>query len=194
MAILWNIAIDYTVFRRCVMIHIETPRLQLRDWNETDLKPFSQLNADEKVMRYFPKTLSTEETNVFYQSIIAEINECGFGLYAVEVKETKKFIGFIGFHRATFQADFTPCVEIGWRLKKEAWGKGYATEGAVACIHYGFNELGFSDIYSFTADVNTPSKNLMVKIGMSFIKYFHHPKVEINTPLNKHVLYHIKKK
>lgn len=189
-----SMAIVYTVFRRCVMIHIETSRLQLRDWKDTDIKPFSRLNADENVMRYFPKTLSTEETNVFYQSIIAEFKECGFGLYAVEVKETKEFIGFIGFHRATFEADFTRCVEIGWRLKKEAWGKGYATEGAAACLHYGFNELGLSDIYSFTADVNTPSKNVMRKIGMSFNKYFQHPKVEINSPLNKHVLYHVEKK
>lgn len=172
------------------MIYLETARLQLRDWEETDLEPFSQLNADEKVMTYFPKTLSTEETNVFYKSIISEIKECGFGLYAVEVKENKEFIGFIGFHRATFEADFTPCIEIGWRLKKEAWGKGYATEGAAACLQYGFNELGFSDIYSFTADVNKPSKNVMIKIGMNFIKTFNHPKVEKESPLRKHVLFH----
>ncbi|NWQ42821.1 GNAT family N-acetyltransferase [Bacillus sp. EB106-08-02-XG196] len=175
------------------MIYLETSRLKLRDWEDTDLEPFSRLNADEKVMKYFPKTLSSEETTVFYKSIISEFIECGFGLYAVDVKENKEFIGFIGFHRANFEADFTPCVEIGWRLKQEAWGKGYATEGAAACLQYGFKELGFSDIYSFTADVNTPSKNVMIKIGMSFIKYFNHPKIEIKSPLNTHVLYHIKK-
>ncbi|SEC75960.1 GNAT family N-acetyltransferase [Paenibacillus sp. GP183] len=173
------------------MIYLETSRLQLRDWEETDLEPFSRLNADEKVMTYFPKTLSTEETNVFYKSIVSEFKECGFGLYAVEVKESKVFIGFIGFHRATFEADFTPCIEIGWRLKKEAWGKGYATEGAEACLQYGFNKLGFIDVYSFTADVNNPSKNVMIKIGMSFVKTFNHPKVEKSSPLNKHVLFHI---
>ncbi|AZS14350.1 GNAT family N-acetyltransferase [Paenibacillus lutimineralis] len=175
------------------MIYLETSRLLLRDWEENDLVPFSRLNADEQVMKYFPKTLSTEETNGFYQSIIAELKECGFGFYAVEVKENKDFIGFIGFHRATFESDFTPCIEIGWRLKKEAWGKGYATEGAAACLQYGFNNLGFNDVYSFTADVNTPSKNVMIKIGMSFIKMFHHPKVEKDSPLNKHVLFHISK-
>lgn len=173
------------------MIYIETSRLHLRDWEETDLEPFTRLNRDEKVMKYFPKTLSAEETNKFHQSILSEFNESGFGLYAVEVKGNKEFIGFIGFHRATFEADFTPCIEIGWRLKKEAWGKGYATEGAAACLHFGFNELGLRDVYSFTADMNKPSINVMEKIGMSFMKNFDHPNVEKNSPLNKHVLYHI---
>ncbi|MBD3917551.1 GNAT family N-acetyltransferase [Paenibacillus sp. PR3] len=173
------------------MIYFETARLQLRDWEETDLEPFRRLNADEEVMTYFPKTLSNEETDVFYQSIMSEFQECGFGLYAVEVKESKAFIGFIGFHRPTFEADFTPCIEIGWRLKKEAWGKGYATEGAKACLQYGFNQLGFTDVYSFTAEVNTPSKNVMSKIGMRFIRTFEHPRVEEGSPLKKHVLFHI---
>ncbi|MBW8348825.1 GNAT family N-acetyltransferase [Bacillus sp. IITD106] len=176
------------------MIYVETLRLQLSDWKETDLEPFSRLNADEQVMMYFPKPLSKEETNVFHQSILSELKECGFGLYAVEVKENKEFIGFIGFHKATFKADFTPCIEIGWRLKKEAWGKGYATEGASACLQYGFNELGFSDVYSFTSDVNKPSKNVMKKIGMNFIKTFNHPKIKNDSPLSKHVLFHISQK
>lgn len=173
------------------MIYLETARLQLRDWKETDLAPFRRLNADEKVMTYFPKTLSFEETDVFYKLIISEIKECGFGLYAVEEKTNNEFIGFIGFHRATFEADFTPCIEIGWRLKKEAWGKGYATEGAASCLKYGFTVLNFSEVYSFTADVNQPSKNVMRKIGMDFIKTFDHPNVEEDSPLKKHVLFHI---
>lgn len=173
------------------MIYIETSRLRLRDWEEGDLKPFIELNADEKVMTYFPKTLSTEETMLFYKTIVSEFKECGFGLYAVELKRNKEFIGFIGFHRATFEADFTPCIEIGWRLKKEAWGKGYATEGAKACLKYGFNTLNFNNVYSFTADVNKPSINVMIKIGMRFIKTFNHPKVEKSSLLNKHVLFYI---
>lgn len=176
------------------MIYLETSRLLLRDWEEADLEPFSRLNADEQVMRYFPKTLSPEETHGFYQSIVAEFKECGFGLYAVEVKERKEFIGFIGFHRPTFESDFTPCVEIGWRLKKEAWGKGYATEGATACLQLGFNQLGFDEVYSFTATINTPSQNVMTKIGMSYLKLFDHPRVEKDSPLCKHVLYHVGKR
>ncbi|MDF2721581.1 MAG: family N-acetyltransferase [Paenibacillus sp.] len=173
------------------MIYVETSRLQLRDWEETDLESFCRLNADEQVMRYFPKTLTAEETTAFYNSIVAEFKQCGFGLYAVEVKEHNEFIGFIGFHRATFEADFTPCIEIGWRLKKEAWGKGYATEGAAACLQYGFNELGLDDVYSFTAELNNPSRKVMTKIGMRYIQQFNHPKVEKDSPLSKHVLFHI---
>ncbi|MCG7410832.1 GNAT family N-acetyltransferase [Paenibacillus sp. ACRRX] len=172
------------------MIYIDTSRLILRDWEGRDVEPFCRLNADEKVMTYFPKTLTTNETNEFYHTIISEFEACGFGLYAVESKQDKAFIGFIGFHRATFDADFTPCIEIGWRLKKEAWGQGLATEGAAACLKYGFNELGFSDVYSFTADVNQPSKNVMKKIGMRYLKTFNHPRVESASPLCKHVLFH----
>ncbi|MEC0329106.1 GNAT family N-acetyltransferase [Paenibacillus macerans] len=176
------------------MIYFETPRLRFRDWKEADIEPFSRLNADDQVMKYFPKTLSAEETNLFYNSIESEFMEYGFGRYAVEVKENNDFIGFIGFHRATFETDFTPCIEIGWRLKKEAWGKGYATEGAAACLQYGFNTLGFDEVYSFTADINEPSKKVMIKIGMSFVKMFLHPRVDEYSPLSKHVLFHIKAK
>ncbi|MBM6996020.1 Acetyltransferase (GNAT) family protein [compost metagenome] len=175
------------------MIYIETTRLQLRDWKESDLAPFRQLNADEQVMRYFPKTLSSEETNELYQSILSEFQAYGFGLYAVEVKETQEFIGFIGFRKVTFEADFTPCIEIGWRLKQEAWGKGYASEGAAACLQYGFTHLGFQEIYSFTAVINTPSRNVMTKIGMDYVKRFHHPRVEKDSPLSEHVLFQIRR-
>ncbi|PPA70662.1 GNAT family N-acetyltransferase [Jeotgalibacillus proteolyticus] len=175
------------------MVYIETERLLLRSWKEEDLKPFRLMNEDKEVMRYFPKSLSKKETDLFYQVIAAEFGETGFGLYAAEEKETKEFIGFIGFHRAVFSADFTPCIEIGWRLKKDAWGKGYATEGASACLNYGFNELGFRDIYSFTARVNEPSINVMKKIGMTFQGSFSHPKVEEGSVLKEHVLYHVEK-
>ncbi|NOU67762.1 GNAT family N-acetyltransferase [Paenibacillus sp. LMG 31461] len=171
------------------MIYLETARLRLRNWVETDLEPFRQLNADEEVMTYFPKTLSKDETDTFYRSILSEFQECGFGLYAVEVKENQEFIGFIGFHRANLESDFTPCIEIGWRLKKAAWGKGYATEGAEACLHYGFKELGFPKVYSWTAEINKPSSNVMNKIGMQFIKMFNHPKVGLDSALCRHVLY-----
>lgn len=175
------------------MIYIETPRLRLRDWQEADFEPFSQMNADEEVMKFFPKTLSKQESDAFAQAIIAEIKEFGFGLYAVEVKETSEFIGFIGFHRATFESDFTPCIEIGWRLKKEEWGRGYATEGAKACLQYGFEELGFDEIYSFTAAINEPSKHVMRKIGLQFVKEFDHPRIDKDSSLLKHVLYHIQR-
>lgn len=175
------------------MIYIETPRLRLRDWKEADFEPFSRMNADEEVMKFFPKTLSKEESDAFAKAIISEIKEFGFGLYAVETKETNEFIGFIGFHRATFEADFTPCIEIGWRLKKEVWGRGHATEGAKACLQYGFEELDFGEIFSFTAAINEPSKHVMRKIGLQFVKKFDHPRVDQDSPLLQHVLYRIRK-
>lgn len=110
----------------------------------------------------------------------------------MEVKESKEFIGFIGFHRPSFEADFTPCIEIGWRLKRDAWGKGYATEGAKACLKYGFTELNFKEVYSFTAKINKPSEKVMKKIGMQYVKEFDHPKLEPNNKLCKHVLYVIR--
>jgi ribosomal-protein-alanine N-acetyltransferase len=173
------------------MIYIETDRLILRDWEDSDIEPFSAINKDKEVMRYFPRTLTDEESISLYNRIIAEFKEYGYGLFAVQEKSTNAFIGFIGFHRATFEADFTPCIEIGWRLAKEAWGKGYATEGARACLRYGFDQLGFEEVCSFTALINDPSKNVMGKIGMSFIETFHHPNVEADSPLNEHVLFKI---
>ncbi|RUS46182.1 GNAT family N-acetyltransferase [Cohnella sp. AR92] len=171
------------------MIHIETPRLLLRDWTDADLSPFRRMNADEQVMRFFPNALSFSQTDTFYRSIRDEFDECGYGLYAAESKESREFIGFIGFHRASFEADFTPCIEIGWRLKHEAWGRGYATEGAEACLRHGLGELAFPEVYSFTAEINKPSSRVMEKIGMAFVKTFDHPRVEPDSPLRKHVLY-----
>lgn len=176
------------------MIYFETARLRFRDWKEADIIPFTEMNADNEVMKYFPKTLSADESYEFYEAIVSKFHDYGFGFYAVEEMERNEFIGFIGFHEATFEADFTPCIEIGWRLKKEVWGKGYATEGAEACLHYGFTELGFHDVFSFTAEINTPSQNVMRKIGMDFTTYFDHPKLPIESPLRRHVLYHIKQK
>ena len=176
------------------MIYIETDRLILRDWKGSDLEPFRKLNSDEKVMKYFTNILSYEQTDKFYNAIIKELRDCGFGLYAVEVKKNKEFIGFIGFHKATFSSDFTPCIEIGWRLKKEFWGRGYATEGAKACLSYGFKKLGLEEIYSFTSKINKPSENIMKKIGMNYMKDFNHPKIDSDNKLCRHVLYNIKKK
>ncbi|MBM7568531.1 GNAT family N-acetyltransferase [Paenibacillus sacheonensis] len=173
------------------MIYLETERLRFRDWEAEDLEPFRQMNADETVMRYFPNRRTAEETDAFHRSIQVEHKACGFGLYAVEAKATGEFIGFIGFHRAVFESDFTPCIEIGWRLRQEAWGQGFATEGAAACLRYGFETLGLTEVYSFTAEANTPSRSVMIKIGMQYVKSFDHPKVEPGHPLRRHVLYRI---
>lgn len=168
---------------------IETPRLLLRQWKETDLKDFARMNADAEVMRYFPEPLSAEQTTRFYDIIQWEFSEYGYGLYAAEEKSGGGFMGFIGFHRADFEAEFCPCVEIGWRLGKQFWNKGYATEGAKECLKYGFENLGFERVYSFTAVENLPSQRVMQKIGMNFHCFFQHPKVPQNHRLRPHVCY-----
>lgn len=151
------------------------------------------MNANTKVMKYFPNILSKEQSDEFISKINSHFNEKGYGLWAVEIKETKEFIGFIGFFNATFESYFTPCVEIGWRLDNKYWNKGYATEGAKACLEYGFNNLGMNSIYSFTSQLNKRSINVMKKIGLKEKGTFHHPKIIEDNPLRLHVLYKIDK-
>ncbi len=142
-------------------------------------------------MEYFPKTLSKEETTDSYKKITAFIDQKGFGLFAAEEKESGEYLGFIGFNRPTFSSYFTPCIEIGWRLDRRFWNRGFATEGAKACLKYGFSSLGFTEIVSFTSTMNTKSINVMKKIGMVFDSEFEHPNVEHGHPLRRHVLYKI---
>ena len=170
-------------------VEIETERLLLRRWLESDLDAFTSMNADATVMRYFPATLSANETRAFYDSIQQEFSEYGYGLYAAEEKKSGDFIGYIGFHWSRFDMDFCPCIEIGWRLDKQYWNKGFATEGAAACLKHGFDNLGFEEVVSFTATSNVPSQRVMQKIGMQFVRYFEHPRVAEGHPLRLHVFY-----
>lgn len=172
------------------MVYFQTERLIFRDWNKPDIIDFIKMNEDSEVMKYFPSKLTSEESVDFLSRIKEEFTRSGYGLYPVELKETGEFIGYIGFHLSTFKSDFTPCVEIGWRLKREYWGRGYATEGALACLEYGFNHLGFEEVYSFTATINIPSENLMRRLGMHYMKNFMHPKVD-DEKLMEHVLYYM---
>ena len=174
-------------------MRIETQRLILRSWLESDLEPFIRMNSDSEVMRFFPNALAPAQTEQFYNDIVQEFSEYGYGLYATEEKDSGNFIGFIGFRRARFEADFCPCIEIGWRLDKKYWGKGYATEGAKACLAHGFVNLNFNKIYSFTSNSNHPSQRVMQKIGMQFEQYFDHPRVPHGNPLRPHICYCITK-
>lgn len=173
------------------MIYIETPRLLLRDWKEEDLKSFSDMNRDSHVMEYFLKKLSEAETLDFYNRIRDEFLQFGYGLYAVERKEDHSFIGYTGFHNVTFDVDFAPAVEIGWRLGWEYWNQGYATEAARACLAYAKDHLSFATVYSFTSLPNKRSERVMQKIGMEKIKEFPHPSVPDGHSLKEHVLYRI---
>ena len=170
-------------------VYMEMPRLLLRHWREADVEPFAWMNADPEVMRFFPEPYSREKSNCFSMNILREFSDYGYGLYAVEEKATGLFMGYTGFHRMELELDFCPCTEIGWRLDKDFWDKGYATEGAKACLEHGFSRLGFDTVYSFTSRVNLPSERVMKKIGMRMERHFEHPGVPQNHPLRPHILY-----
>jgi ribosomal-protein-alanine N-acetyltransferase len=170
---------------------ISTERLGLRRWLDTDIQHFIAMNQDVYVMKYFPALLTQNETIAMIARIRQGFEANGFCLYAVELKATGEFIGFTGFSIPRFESFFTPCVEIGWRYKQSAWGKGYATEAASACLQYGFTTLGLQTVYSFTAAINLPSEKVMQKIGMAKVGEFNHPNIEEDNALCRHVLYKI---
>ena len=174
-------------------IHIETERLRLRDWTNADAEPFAAINSDPRVMEFFTKPLTRAESDAFLARNRDGIAANGWGLYAVEVKETGKFIGYVGLARPGFEAHFTPAVEIGWRLAREAWGQGYASEAARAVVDRAFTTLGLDALVSFTAEWNRPSRRVMEKIGMTRDpgEDFMHPKLPPEHKLAKHVLYRL---
>ena len=171
---------------------IDTERLNLRYWVESDITSLIEMNKDEEVMRYFPSIMSEDESIGFYDRIIKHFSENGYGLFVVEEKAIKKFLGYTGFMLAQFESTFTPCVEIGWRFNKESWGKGFATEAAKACLEYGFSKLNFIEVNSFTSVLNKKSEAVMQRIGMNKVGEFNHPKVSMDSQLRLHVNYIIK--
>lgn len=178
---------------------LKTERLILRPWRDADVEPFAALNADPVVMEHFPAPQSREETEAAVTRIRAEMAKHGFSWFAVEVPDVAPFIGFIGLWAPSFDASFTsiqdPVVEVGWRLAKEFWGKGYATEGARECLRFGFEDLGLKEIVSFTTTTNTPSQKVMRRLGMTHdpADDFDHPMLEKGHRLERHVLYRMRR-
>lgn len=142
-------------------------------------------------MAYFPSTLSKAESHALADTIQAHLEENGWGLWALAIPGVASFAGFIGLSRPRFEAHFTPCTEIGWRLGPEFWGRGYATEGARAVLAFGFETLGLSEIVSFTTESNWPSRRVMERIGMTHNPDddFDHPRLPVRHRLRRHVLY-----
>jgi RimJ/RimL family protein N-acetyltransferase len=173
---------------------LRTDRLLLRQWRPEDFGPFAELNADPEVMRYFPAPLRRDESDGLATKARALIEARGWGLWAVEVVETNEFIGFIGLAEPSFDADFTPAVEVGWRLHRRHWGSGYATEGARAALAFAFEELSLEEVVSFTSAVNLRSRRVMERLGMTHDPEddFEHPRVD-DRVLRPHVLYRIKR-
>lgn len=171
-------------------IYAETERLILRSWKSEDLSLFTEMNKDARVMKYFPGLLTEEETEAFYNRIQDEFIRTGWGLYAVELKSTGIFIGYVGLHEIGFDAAFTPGIEIGWRLAADYHNQGYATEAAKEVLRLA-KINGIVQLFSFTAEKNKPSERVMQKIGMKKIAEFDHPKLPADSPLCRHVLYRI---
>jgi RimJ/RimL family protein N-acetyltransferase len=173
---------------------IRTDRLLMRRWLAADREPFAELNSDPTVMEHFPAVLAREESDTLAARIEEHLDEHGFGLWAVEIPGVTSFAGFIGLTQVRrFEAHFTPCVEIGWRLAKDCWGCGYATEGARAALDFGFAQLELAEIVSFTVPVNVRSRRVMEKIGMNHrpADDFDHPLLPEGHRLRRHVLYRI---
>ncbi|KDM92292.1 GNAT family N-acetyltransferase [Photobacterium galatheae] len=173
-------------------MELQTPRLIIRPWKAADLVPFAAMSADPAVMRYFPSTLTEEESQQAADRAQSLIEEKGWGFWAVELKETGAFIGFVGLHYQDSEIPNAPFIEIGWRLASEYWGRGLAPEAAERALQFAFDELNASDVYAFTALPNQPSQRVMQKLGMTDCQQnFLHPKLPADHPLAEHCLYRI---
>ena len=172
---------------------LQTARLSLRQWRREDLLPYAALNADPLVMEHYPQVLSREESDASAARISAALSAERFGLWAVEIPGVCPFIGYVGLAEPRFAAPFTPCVEIGWRLAREHWGCGYATEAAAAVCDYGFGSLGLRQLVSFTTPANWRSRRVMENLGMrrDAREDFDHPHLAPGHPLRRHVLYRL---
>lgn len=177
--------------RRMSIAELRTERLLLRAWRDDDIEPFAALNADPEVMRHFPSILGRAESEAQAARIRAGFATHGLGRWAVEVPGQAAFIGFAGLAVPGFEAHFTPCVEIGWRLARAYQGRGYATEAARAAVRFGFTAAGLDQIVSFTVPANLASRRVMEKLGMQYAGEFDHPSLPAGHPLQRHVLYRL---
>lgn len=174
---------------------IETKRLILRLWRESDGAPFAELNADHEVMEFLPATLTTAQSDAFVATIRAHWDEHGYGLWAVELKDGTPFIGYVGLAKVHFEAHFAPAVEIGWRLSRAAWGAGFASEAARAALAFAFDTLSLDQVVSFTVPANRRSLGVMERIGLRHdgADDFDHPSMPDGHPLQRHVLHRLRR-
>ncbi|MFO6422096.1 GNAT family N-acetyltransferase [Motilimonas sp. KMU-193] len=173
---------------------LPTARLLLRQWQAADYEPFAQMSADPQVMRYFPECLSQAQSNALADKAKGLIEQNGWGFWALELKQSGEFIGFVGLHQQTEGIPNTPFIEVGWRIARAHWRQGYASEAARAAIRFAFEQLGQSRIYAFTALSNQPSQQVMQKLGMvNTGQDFLHPKLTPDHPLAPHCLFAIDK-
>ena len=174
---------------------LTTERLILRRWRPSDREPFAAMNADPVVMEHFPAPLSRAESDALVDAMEAGFAAHAFGLWALERRTDGAFLGFTGLAVPSFEAPFTPAVEVGWRFAREAWGHGYATEAAHAAVRFGFEIAGLHEIVSFTVPANERSWRVMERIGMTHdpADDFDHPRLPEGHRLRRHVLYRLRR-
>jgi RimJ/RimL family protein N-acetyltransferase len=174
------------------IVEFETPRLRLRQWRESDREPFAAMNADPQVMEYFPATIDRADSDAAIDRWRSQFAQRGWSNWAVEVKETGTFIGFVGLSVPRRVLPFSPCVEIGWRLARAHWGQGFATEGARGALRVGFDQAALPEIVSFTTILNLKSRAVMARIGMRDThEDFEHPGIPEGHPQRPHCLYRL---
>jgi len=170
---------------------LSTPRLLLRPWHETDLAAMTAVSNNAAVMRFFPTVQDEARTKDFLSRQHVQFRERGYCFFAAELKATGRVIGFIGLSYLELAVDFAPCVEIGWRLHPDVWGRGLAPEGARECLRFGFAEGGLTEIYAETPLINLPSQRVMAKIGMTEHVRFDHPALADYPRIEPFVAYRI---
>jgi RimJ/RimL family protein N-acetyltransferase len=170
---------------------IETDRLLLRRWRESDRAPFAELNGDPQTLIYFPQTFDRQASDALIDRTEANFEALGYGLWALERKDTGEFIGFTGLSPMPDDVPGAGGVEIGWRLTRRAWHRGYATEAAAAAARDAFDRVGLAELWSMTAVLNEPSQAVMRRIGMTEVARFDHPRVPAAHVLKPHVTYHL---
>lgn len=174
------------------IIEIDTARLRLRQWCDADREPFAALNAEPRGMEFFPALLNSTESDAMATRCEGLIAERGWGLWAVETRNGREFIGFVGLHAVARELPISPGIEISWRLAAQHWGNGYATEAACGALRVGFTQLGCHEIVAFTAMCNIRSRAVMERIGMRHTgELFEHPKVAVGSALRTHCLYRL---
>lgn len=164
-------------------------RLGFRNWDVTDIDKMHEINSDEKVMEFFPSIPTKEQTTEFVHRMMNQFDEKGFCYFAVDKLDDNEFIGFIGLSEQTYKADFTPCIDIGWRIDSNEWNKGFATEGAKKCLEYAFDNLKLENVYSIAPKINKKSEHIMTKIGLKKQYEFKHSLLDNYEDLKTCVLY-----
>jgi RimJ/RimL family protein N-acetyltransferase len=172
---------------------IRTDRLIMRRWQESDREPFAALNGDPQTMRYFPSTLDRAASDAFLARLDERFEQQGYGLWALELAETGEFIGFAGLNPMPADVPGAGGMEVGWRLARQAWHHGYATEAAQAALSVAFDFVALPEIWSMTAVLNEPSQAVMRRLGLTIHTYFDHPRVPAGNPLRQFVVYRMER-